>query len=54
MTRTGKIARLPREIREKLNHRLRDGENGKKLVRWLNSAALAQIVLKKEFGGRPI
>ena len=26
MTRTGKIARLPREIREQLNRRLQNGE----------------------------
>jgi len=32
MTRVGKIARLPREIREQLNRRLQDGEPGKRLV----------------------
>ena len=54
MTRTGKIARLPREIRDQLNRRLRDGETGKKLVRWLNSSPKVKAVLKAEFGGRPI
>jgi hypothetical protein len=28
MTRTGKIARLPREVRDQLNRRLRDGQKG--------------------------
>lgn len=37
MTRTGKIARLPRYLRDSLNQRLRDGESGKKLTAWLNS-----------------
>jgi hypothetical protein len=54
MTRTGKIARLPRDIRNQLNHRLSDGEKGKKLLGWLNSLPEAQAVLKAEFGGRPI
>jgi hypothetical protein len=54
MTRTGKIARLPREIREQLNRRLDDGEPGVELVTWLNSLPEVQAVLKAEFGGRPI
>ena len=32
MTRNGKIARLPRLIRDELNRRLRDGELGKDVV----------------------
>jgi len=31
-TRNGKIARLPKDIREELNRRLEDGEPGKHLV----------------------
>jgi hypothetical protein len=54
MTRTGKIARLPRDIREQLNRRLSDGEKGKKLVRWLNSLPSVHAALKAEFGGRSI
>jgi hypothetical protein len=54
MTRTGKIARLPREIREQLNRRLDDGETGKTLVGWLNSLPEVQAVLKTEFDERPI
>jgi hypothetical protein len=54
MTRKGKIARLPREIRELLNHRLEDGEPGVTLVEWLNSQRKVRSVLKAEFGGNPI
>jgi len=35
-TRHGKIARLPHKLREELNQRLRDGQGGKPLLRWLN------------------
>ena len=35
--RKGKIARLPPAIREHLNRRLQNGEEGKKLVGWLDS-----------------
>jgi len=35
-TRRGKIARLPHSVREELNQRLRDGEEAKPLLRWLN------------------
>ena len=54
MTRNGKIARLPREVREQLNRRLQDGEPGTKLVDWLNSLPDAQAVLAAEFESRAI
>jgi len=54
MTRVGKIARLPREIRGQLNRRLRDGETGRKLVDWLNSLTEVQSLLAAEFDGRAI
>jgi hypothetical protein len=54
MTRTGKIARLPREIRNQLNRRLEDGQPGVQLVTWLNSLPEVQAVLKAEFEERPI
>ena len=54
MTRTGKIARLPREIREQLNRRLQDGEMGNRLVEWLNSMPETKKVLAADFGGRDI
>ena len=54
MTRTGKIARLPRAIRQQLNRRLQDGEPGIRLVDWLNALPETQSVLAAEFGGRPV
>jgi hypothetical protein len=53
-TRTGKIARLPRSLREQLNHRLGDGEPGARLVEWLNELPEVRRVLAEDFGGRPI
>ena len=53
-TRNGKIARLPRATREQLNQRLRDGEEGKKLVVWLNELPEVKAVLAAEFSGKPI
>src|SRR5713101_951139 len=37
LSRNGKIARLPLAIRQELNRRLQNGEQGKKLVAWLNA-----------------
>jgi hypothetical protein len=54
MTRNGKIARLPWSIRDDLNRRLRDGEEGKRLVEWLNNVPEVQDALQEHFGGRPI
>ena len=54
MTRTGKIARLPRVIRDQLNRRLDDGEPGQRLVAWLNELPETQAMLATEFNGRPI
>ena len=54
MIRTGKIARLPRHIRDQLNRRLDDGEQGARLVRWLNKLDAVRDLLLEDFGGRPI
>jgi hypothetical protein len=54
MTRNGKIARLPHDIREELNQRLRDGESGRALLKWLNEDPECGDVLDEEFAGRPI
>ena len=53
-TRTGKIARLPREIRQQLNHRLEDGESAQDLVAWLNQTPAVQERLARYYEGRPI
>lgn len=54
MTRTGKIARLPVELREELNRRIQNGEQGKPLVEWLGKQPEVIILVHHEFGGRPI
>jgi hypothetical protein len=53
-TRTGKIARLPRLIRNELNQRLDNGEEGKKLVRWLNRLPEVRQVMAEYFEGKPV
>lgn len=52
--RTGKIARLPSEIRQALNCRLRDNEPGGSLLPWLNGLPAVKTVLARDFGGLPI
>jgi hypothetical protein len=52
--RHGKIARLPCELRDKLNRRIRDGEKGTRLIAWLNSLPEVQAILDRDFGGRSI
>jgi hypothetical protein len=54
MARIGKIARLPRDLRSTLNSRLQDGEEGKKILHWLNALPPVKQVLAENFGGRPI
>jgi hypothetical protein len=54
MTRNGKIARLPHDIRTQLNRRLHDGEQGKTLVQWLNSLPEVRKIMARDFEGRPI
>ena len=51
---TGKIARLPREIRNQLARGIGDGIPGARLVTWLNSLPEVQAILQREFGGQPI
>ena len=51
MARNGKIARLPRDLREELNRRLQDGEPGGPLLAWLNALPAVLAVLARDFGG---
>ena len=50
----GKISRLPHHIRETVHARLRDGEQGRQIVAWLNSLDEVKQVLAAAFGGRPV
>jgi hypothetical protein len=49
MSRNGKIARLPEPIREQINRRLQDGENGREIIKWLNSVDEVKAALSEGF-----
>jgi len=53
-TRTGKIARLPAEIREQLNQRLADGARAIDVLPWLNALPAVQKILAEQFDGHPV
>lgn len=50
MARTGKIACLPRTIREELNQRLHDGQTGAQILPWLNAAATTHLASHPRWG----
>jgi hypothetical protein len=52
--RNGKIANLPNDIREELNHRLLEGEPGRELAAWLNALPEVQSILATLFNGSGI
>src|ERR1700722_7086417 len=54
LSRIGKIARLPANIRYQLNHRLLDNESGTHLLTWLNGLPEVQVMLEQYFDSRPI
>ena len=49
--RNGKIAKLSHPVREELNLRMENGENGAKLLEWLNALPEVQEALKASFAG---
>ena len=53
-TRNGKIARLPRLVREKLNERLERSEPGPQLLDWLNALPEVREILRRDFAGVPV
>jgi hypothetical protein len=54
MSRIGKIARLPHDIREQLNRRLQEGQSGPEILSWVNELPQCRQMLAQKFGGRPI
>ncbi len=54
MTRNGKIARLPASVRDQLNQRMENGEEGPKLLAWLNGLSEVQKSLEASFDGAPV
>jgi hypothetical protein len=53
-THNGKIGRLPKQIRDELNHRLEDGEPGGNILEWLNALPAVMAMLAVGFGGGQI
>ena len=47
----GKIFRLPHQIREEVNRRLCDGQEGKEIAAWLNGLPEVRTVLASHFNG---
>jgi len=54
MQRNRKIASLPRPVRDELNQRLANNEEGGALLQWLNSAPGVGALLASDFAGEPI
>ncbi len=50
----GKIARLPWTVREKVNHRLLNGETYPTICGWLNTLPEVRRILEDQFGGQDI
>ncbi len=53
-TRNGKIARLPKHLRDEVNQRLENGEDGESILKWLNKTVPCKEMLAKYFDGKPI
>jgi hypothetical protein len=53
-TRTGKIARLPQNIRDELNQKLQNNVPGNQLLTWLHGLPEVQKILTEHFGGQPL
>lgn len=51
---TGKIARLPNDIREELNRRLLDDQAASDILPWLNELPAVKRILDAKFHGKPI
>lgn len=52
--RSGKIARLPSDLRRQINVRLYNGESAPIILPWLNGLPEVKKILAEQFDGRPI
>jgi hypothetical protein len=52
--RRGKIARLPRSVRDQLNIRLDDGQEADQILPWLNDLPEVRQIITERFDGAPI
>ncbi len=53
-TPKGKIARLPRTIREQVNLQLDDGRPARHILAWLNADSAVMAIMNVEFNGQPV
>lgn len=53
-TRKGKIARLPKSIRDEVNRRLLDNKPASEILPWLNADATVRSILDEHFSGDDI
>lgn len=53
-SRSGKIARLPHDLRDQLNRRLQNGEQSDTILPWLNNLPETKTLLAAEFDSHPI
>ena len=53
-TRIGKIAQLPKTIRDDLNRRLQNGQQSPDLLKWLNGLPNTKKLLAKKFDNQPV
>ncbi len=51
---TGKITRLPSDLRDQVNRRLADGQPARTILPWLNGLPEVQQLLKEQFHSEPI
>jgi hypothetical protein len=54
LSRCGKIGRLPRAVRERLNRSLEEGSGGPEVLKWLSGLPETKAVAQERFGGREI
>ena len=54
ITRISKIARLPKPIRDELNHRLEGGQIGRTILPWLNALPETKTIMAEFFGGNSV
>ena len=54
ITRNGKIANLPLEIRDTMNAFISEGHTAEEILEWLNDEPEVIAILKSKFGRRPV
>lgn len=52
--RKGKIARLPRKLRDEVCQRINDGQSGSAICAWLNADKSVLKILAEHFDGEPV